>query len=88
MDTTLSQRLIRAREQCGLSLYEAAGQMPDASYQTLWHLEGRAKGKKPAAGPDVALKTAVDIVTTYWPEIQLNDFIPENGAIYFEHLQP
>lgn len=76
MDKPLSQRLIHAREMAGLTLYQAAARMPDTSYQTLWHLEGRAKDKKPASGPDVALKTAVDIVTTYWPAINLQDFIP------------
>lgn len=88
METKLSRKLIYAREMAGLSLYQAAARMPNTSYQTIWHLEGRAKDKEPAGGPDVKLKTAVDIVTTYWPAIQLDDFIPECDTIHFEHIRP
>ncbi len=81
--TTLSLKLIEAREKCGYSRYDAAMKMPNTRYQTLWHLEGRAKGKKPPSGPDISLKTAVDIVQVYWPEIQLDDLMPEINTLRF-----
>lgn len=67
-----------------MGLYAAAERMPHTSYQTLWHLEGRAKGRLPARGEDIALKTAVDIIVTYWPSIQLADLMPEALALRFE----
>jgi len=60
--------------------------MPNTSYQTLWHLEGKAKGRKPAKGEDIALKTAVDIVRTYWPLMSLEDLMPEARTLTFARV--
>lgn len=81
--TELSKRLIEAREGAGLSLYEAAEAMENTSYQTLWHLEGRSKRHKPASGPDIKLKTAMDIVLTYWPAIKAKHLMPAATEIEF-----
>ncbi len=85
--TKLSKTLIIARQHLGLTLYQAAERMPHTSYQTLWHLEGNAKGRKPAAGENIALKTAADIVRTYWPAIQMDDLMPECRTLRFERVE-
>lgn len=82
----LSRRLISAREKKGLSLYDAAKLMENTSYQTLWHLEGKSKGRKPAKGPEIKVKTAFDIVETYWPEIKIKDLMPSVTMIAFTKL--
>ncbi len=82
----LSQRLVRARKIAGLTLYQAAELMPHTSYQTLYHLEGRTTRPTPS-GEDIQLKTAIDIVRTYWPDIQLVHLMPEARTIEFARVE-
>ena len=85
---TLSMRLIAARKLTGMTLSEAADQMESTSYQTLWHLEGRAKGRVPAIPSEIKIKTVFDIVLAYWPAIKMRHFMPGAAEIEFSRLDP
>lgn len=78
--SSLSRKLIRARESSGLTLAQACALMPNTLYGTLQHLEGRSKKfGKPRPPPDpgtVQIKTVVDVCATYWPAITVSDFVP------------
>ncbi len=81
--TTFSKKLIKAREECGLTLYQATQRMQNTSYQSAWALEGRSKTQKASSGKKISFATAVDIVCTYWPHITLQDIYPECRTLEF-----
>jgi hypothetical protein len=45
--------------------------------QTLWTLEGRNKDKDPPDGADMTLKTVVGILSVAYPDVTLDDFMPD-----------
>jgi len=89
--STLSRKLIRARETLGLTLSQACERMPNTTYGTLYHLEGRAKSggklRAPAVGEEMQLRTAVDLATVYWPDVALHDLMP-SSKLDFEYRDP
>ncbi len=85
--TLFSKKLIRAREGCGLTLYQAAQRMGNTSFQVLWHLEGRSKAQKAPRSEKITFATAVDIVCTYWPAIQVSDIYPECRTLEFSQIE-
>lgn len=74
--TTLQEKLIRARERRGWTLYRAWNRMPRMRDVVLRTLEGRNISREPAPGERAQLRTVIDIVEAYWPDIQLEDFDP------------
>ncbi len=85
--TLFSKKLILAREECGMTLYQAAQRMPNTSYQVLWALEGRSKTQKASRGEKITFATAIDIVRTYWPAIRVRDLYPECRTLEFTAIE-
>lgn len=71
----LPQKLRRARESRGWSVYEAAKQMDGVYLSTLLTIEGSNPRRGPAPGGEMKLKTAVAIATAYFPDISLRDLM-------------
>lgn len=72
---SLQQKMLSERDRLGWGLREAAGEM-GVSHQSLMHLEGRKKDRDAPAGHWISIGTALKIVSTYWPAIALDDFLP------------
>lgn len=69
----LSKALIRARKKRGWSTYQAANKMHSVLPNTLRTLEGLNPDREPA-GDECKLKTVLDILETYWPDVSFDDF--------------
>jgi hypothetical protein len=69
----LSRALVRARKKRGWSTYQASNRMHCVLPNTLRTLEGLNPDREPA-GEDCKLKTVLDIVECYWPDVTLEDF--------------
>lgn len=76
----LAEKLARAREKLGLTLYKAAVEI-GIERMLLVTLEGRNPIRK-GGGVNVRLCTAIAVIDFYWPVISLADFgIGENLVI-------
>lgn len=73
IEDKLPTTLIRARERRGWSIYQATQHMVDVYPNTLRTLEGLNPDRDPG-GPDCKLRTVLEIVRVYWPDVQLDDF--------------
>jgi transcriptional regulator with XRE-family HTH domain len=71
---TLSEKLLRAREERGWTLYKAAKEAGLGRAQ-LAALEGRYVGRSPNPSL-VTVGTVAALIQLYWPQIQLSDFLP------------
>ena len=75
---------MEARERAGLTIAQAAERMPSLSPQGLRHLEGRTAGREAPDGRDLRLCTVLDVIRVYWPELNLEDFMPETSRPQLE----
>jgi hypothetical protein len=72
----LPSALKRAREMRGWSIYEASQRLGFSSTNALRTLEGLNPDRDPG-GPNCKLKTVLDIIRVYWPDVDLQDFMDE-----------
>jgi hypothetical protein len=78
----LAGKLTAARTTRGWTIYQACKRMKGVSPPTLRNLEGREKSRR-TLGYDVKLRTAVEICTVLWPDVQLEDFY-EDQPLYMQ----
>ncbi len=69
----LAMALCRAREKRGWSIYEATEHMIDVFPNTIRTLEG-LNPSRDTDGNDCKLRTVLEIIRAYWPDVQLEDF--------------
>lgn len=74
MEKTLAEKLIKARRIRRLSIWQAAQKMDGVFPYTLRTLEGQNPAREPR-GERCELKTVVEIIRAYWPDITLDDFM-------------
>lgn len=72
-ENRLATVLVRAREKRNLSIWQASQKMEGVFPGTLRTLEGLNPDRDPA-GDDCKLKTVLEIVRLYWPDVTLEDF--------------
>lgn len=73
MSNTLSEKLIAVRRARGLSIWQASQKMDGVFPATLRTLEGRNPDREPG-GDECKLKTVLEVVRFYWPDVTLEDF--------------
>jgi hypothetical protein len=69
----LATALIKAREKRKLSIWQASQKMDGVFPNTLRSLEGKNPDRHPA-GFDCKLKTVLEVIRLYWPDVTLEDF--------------
>lgn len=69
----LSLKLRAARELRKLSIWQASQKMDGVHPNTLRTLEGKNPDREPG-GDECKLKTVLEIVRLYWPDVTLDDF--------------
>jgi hypothetical protein len=72
--STLAKKLKAARTSRGWSIHGASERMGLSSHTHLRTLEGINPERDPG-GPDCRLSTVLKIVTIYWPDVTLDDFV-------------
>lgn len=72
----LHEKLRRAREKRGLSHYAAAQRMPHVNQQQLLNLEHQPSATREPDPRKVTVQVVAEIVAAYWPDVQLEDFVP------------
>ncbi|MEE9471217.1 MAG: hypothetical protein V3W32_05805 [Gemmatimonadota bacterium] len=70
----LHEKLKAARERRGLSPYAACQRMIGVGQQQLLNLERRPGAQRTPKTAKVTIHAVVQIVSIYWPDIQLEDF--------------
>jgi hypothetical protein len=73
IEDRLANALIRAREKRRLSIWQASQRMDGVFPNTLRSLEGKNPDRHPA-GAECKLKTVLEIVRLYWPDVTLEHF--------------
>jgi hypothetical protein len=73
MEKTLAEKLIKARRLRRLSIWQATQKMDGVFPYTLRTLEGQNPERNPR-GDRCELKTVLELIRVYWPEITLDDF--------------
>ena len=73
IEDNLGKALIRARELRGWSIYQATEHMVGVYPNTLRSLEGSNPDRSPD-GLDCKLRTVLEIIRCYWPDVYLSDF--------------
>jgi len=76
IEDVLANKLIRVRESRKWTVYEACKRSHFLLPNTLVTLEGR-NPHRPSAGEGCTLRTALDIIELYWPDVALRDFFSE-----------
>jgi hypothetical protein len=76
----LATALIRAREKRGWTHYSATARMVDVFPNTLRSLEGFNPDRSPE-GMDCMLRTVLEIVRVYWPDVTLQHFADEGQLL-------
>jgi len=71
---SLSTKLRRARESRKLSIWQASQKMDCVHANGLRTLEGLNPDRSPS-GERCELKTVMEIIRVYWPDITLEDFM-------------
>ena len=61
---------LEARDKRGWTTYEAAQRMLEVSESSLTNLE-----EHPEIAPRIMLKTALEVIRLYWPDVQLSDLL-------------
>jgi hypothetical protein len=73
IENLLPKKLIKAREKRRLSIWQASQRMNGVYPNTLRTLEGLNPDRDPA-GERCELKTVMEIIRVYWPDVTLEDF--------------
>ena len=73
MEKTLSGKLIAARRSRSQSIWQATQKMHGVFPYTLRTLEGQNPERNPR-GDRCELKTVLEIIRAYWPDLTLEDF--------------
>lgn len=74
----LQTKIVEARQERGMTLSGAAAEIGIA-HQSLMYLEGGLKGRNAPSGEGIGVGTAVGLIHTYWPDVNLDDFLPDCG---------
>ncbi len=82
----LAKKLRSVRQARGITLYGAAKQMPHTGYGTLHHLEHQNADASPANPSDVTIRTVMDIIDFYYPDIDLGDFVPLHSDLRVQRI--
>jgi len=72
-ENTLPKILRKARAMRGWSIHQASNRMLDVLPNTLRTLEGLNPDRNPACA-ECKLKTVLEIIRVYWPDVTLEDF--------------
>ena len=72
-ENRLANALVRAREKRRLSIWQASQKMDGVYPNTLRTLEGLNPDREPA-GDECKLKTVLEVIRLYWPDVTLEDF--------------
>jgi len=75
----LQEQLVKAREKRGWTHAQAAAEI-GVHHFVLRNLEG-GNPQRRTSGADVKLETAVRILSAYFPDLHLSDFLPACGWI-------
>lgn len=72
------EKLRRAREKRGWSNYELSRES-GVNSQVIENLEGGSWQTRPSRPHGASIKTALKLIETLWPDLQLKDFVPETS---------
>ena len=72
----LAKKLIVVRERRKWTTYEACKRSKGLLINTLVTLEGQ-NPHRPPSGDGCTLRTALDVIELYWPDIALKDFFDD-----------
>lgn len=76
--TALAKKLIAAREKRGWKTPgTAVRHMRSVGRQTLVNLEGGKTANCATSGLTTRMQVALGIIEAYWPDVQLEDFVPD-----------
>lgn len=71
-----------AREKRGWTFHRAAQHMRGVNEQQLRNIEGIGAAR-PTDPLDCRLRTILEIIRVYWPDVQLNDIVGEETLLRF-----
>jgi hypothetical protein len=78
----LATALVSARERRGWTIYQTVQRMDGISHWTLRSLEGDVPDRN-TRGIDCRMKTVLEIIRVYWPDVTLDDFVDDDILFKF-----
>ncbi len=81
--SALARKMRAARKKRKWTVYQASVEMGDVHPHTITSLEGRNPDRSPK-GPDTQVRTVVAVIETYWPDIELSDFVDSQLVLEVE----
>jgi hypothetical protein len=82
IEDRLAKALLLARDKRGWTIHQAANRIGFPSHNTLRTLEGLNPDRS-THGLDCKLDTVLKIVSAYWPDVTLEDFVEERCVLKF-----